>query len=83
MEQVGELDAAPRNAAHTLIGSMIPLEKRLVLASPRMIAVGVGVLLEDLVDHDRTIFASMDGDLVRRSGDRLAHDLDACLLVVG
>jgi hypothetical protein len=81
MEQAGERCRTPQRRAHILIGSMIPLEMRLVRASPRTIAVGVGVLLEDLVDHERTVFASIDGDLVRRSGDRLAHDLDACLLV--
>src|SRR6266480_5043636 len=53
-----------------------------VLPRLRVIAVGIGVLLQDLADHDRTVFAGIDGDLTRGPGERLAHDLDAGLLVV-
>src|SRR5260221_810056 len=45
-------------------------------------AVGVLVLLEDLADDDRAVFSGIDGDLAGRIGQRLAHDLDAGLLVV-
>src|SRR5215831_19799203 len=41
-----------------------------VLARLRVIAVGVGVLLQDLADHDRAVFAGIDGDLARGPGDR-------------
>src|SRR5262249_9243045 len=53
-----------------------------VLARPCVIAVGVGVLLQDLADHDRAVLAGIDGDLARGPGDRLTDDLDAGLLVV-
>ena len=45
-------------------------------------AVRVLVLLKDLADDDRTVFACIDGDLARRPGKRLAHDFDAGFLVV-
>src|SRR6478672_2791421 len=45
-------------------------------------APGVLILLQDLADHHRTIFATIDRDLAGRVGQRLAHDLDAGLLVV-
>src|SRR5207237_161305 len=45
-------------------------------------AVRVLVLLEDLADDDRPVFARIDGDLARRPGERLAHDVDAGVLVV-
>src|ERR1700751_854795 len=38
-------------------------------------------LLQDFPDDDRAILAGIDGDLARRSRERLAHDLDAMLLV--
>src|SRR6185437_10560664 len=53
-----------------------------VFAGLRVEAVGVLVLLEDLADDDGTILACVDRDLARRPGQRLAHDLDAGLLVV-
>src|SRR6266508_3719163 len=53
-----------------------------VLARLGVIAVGVAVLLQDLADHDRAVLAGIDGDLACRPGNRLAHDLDAGLLVV-
>src|SRR5207237_4003527 len=37
---------------------------------------------EDLADDHRTVFAGVDRDLACRPGERLAHDLDAGLLVV-
>src|SRR5665647_2538815 len=39
------------------------------------------VLLEDLADNDRAVFAGIGGDLAGRGLDRLADDLDAVLLV--
>src|SRR5204862_547542 len=45
-------------------------------------AVPVLVLIEDLADDNRGVFARIDGDLARRPGERLAHDLHAGLLVV-
>ena len=53
-----------------------------VLAGLRVEAVGVLILLEDLADDDRAVLARIDGDLARRGRQRLAHDLDAGLLVV-
>jgi hypothetical protein len=40
------------------------------------------VLLKDLADDDRPVFARIDGDLARWPGERLAHDVDAGFLVV-
>src|SRR5438093_4868044 len=53
-----------------------------VLAVLGVEAVRVLVLLEDLADDNRPVFARIDGDLSRRPGERLAHDIDAGLLVV-
>src|ERR1700730_13886710 len=53
-----------------------------VLAGLGVEAVGVLVLLKDLADDDRAVFARIDRDLAGRIGQRLAHDLDAGLLVV-
>src|SRR6202521_5954819 len=53
-----------------------------VLAGLRVVAVGVGILLQDLADHDRAILAGVDRDLARRPGDRLFDDLDAVPLVL-
>src|SRR6267143_979579 len=44
--------------------------------------VGILLLLKDLADVHRAIFAGIDGDLAGRRGQRLTHDLDAGLLVV-
>src|SRR5882762_5514600 len=53
-----------------------------VFARLRVEAVGVLILLEDLADDDRAVLARVDRDLARRVRQRLAHDLDAGLLVV-
>src|SRR5262249_44873305 len=53
-----------------------------VLAGLRVEAEAVLILLEDLADDHRAVFAGVDRDLTRRSLDRLADDLDAGLLVV-
>jgi hypothetical protein len=53
-----------------------------VLARLRVIAVGVGVLLQDLSNDDRAILAGVDRDLARRPGDRLLNNLNAGLLIV-
>src|SRR6185437_10648972 len=45
-------------------------------------AVAVLILLQDLADDDGAVLASVDRDLAGRIGQCLAHDLDACLLVV-
>src|SRR6202022_1968450 len=45
-------------------------------------AVGILILLEDLADDDGAVLARVDRDLASRPGERLAHDLDAGLLVV-
>src|SRR5262249_36608633 len=45
-------------------------------------AEAVILLLQDLADDHRAVLTGIDGDLARRPGDRLAHDLDAGLLVV-
>ena len=78
------MEAASCSAVRTsLVGSMMPLEMRLpYLARLRVIAVGVGVLLQDRADHDRAVLAGFDGDLACGPGDCLADDLAAGLLVV-
>src|SRR6476661_1558025 len=53
-----------------------------IFASLRVEAVVVLILLEDLADDDGTVLARVDRDLAGRPGERLAHDLDAGLLVV-
>src|SRR2546421_10384685 len=53
-----------------------------VFAGLRVEAVGILILLEDLADDHRAVFAGIDRDLAGRRGQRLAHDLDAGLLVV-
>src|ERR1700756_3799165 len=53
-----------------------------VLAGLRVEAVGVLILLQDLADDDRAVLAGIDRDLAGWPGQRLAHDLDAGLLVV-
>jgi hypothetical protein len=53
-----------------------------VLAALGVEAVGILTLLEDLADDDRTAFACVDRDLAGRRRQRLAHDVDAGLLVV-
>ena len=53
-----------------------------ILAVLRIEAVAVLVLVEDLADDDRAVLARIERDLARRSGEGLAHDLDAGLLVV-
>ena len=45
-------------------------------------AVGVGVVLKDLADHDGTVLAGIDGDLARRRAERFPDDVDASLLAV-
>ena len=40
------------------------------------------VLVRECADHDQTVRAGIDRDLARRRLDRLAHDLDAVLLVL-
>src|SRR5712691_5632006 len=53
-----------------------------VLAVLGIEAVIVLLLVEDLADNDRAVLARVDGDLARRPGERLAHDVDAGFLVV-
>jgi len=53
-----------------------------VFAGLRIEAPGVLILLQDLADHHRAVFTGVDRDLAGRIGQRLAHDLDAGLLVV-
>src|SRR5208282_1237460 len=52
------------------------------LAGLRVIAVSVGIVLQDLADHNRAILAGVDCDLARRPADRLFDDLDAVPLVL-
>src|SRR6266403_2067608 len=53
-----------------------------VFAGLRIEPVGVLILFEDLADDDGAVFTGVDRDLARGPGKRLAHDLDAGLLVV-
>src|SRR6478735_1960268 len=53
-----------------------------IFAGLRVEAVVVLILLEDLADDNGTVLARVDRDLAGRPGQRLAHDLDAGLLVV-
>ena len=77
-------DAAPWIAERTaLAGSITPLLTRLPYsASLGVEAPVVLVLLEDLADNDRAVFAGIGRDLARRGLDRLADDVDAGLLIV-
>src|SRR5258707_7693830 len=53
-----------------------------IFAGLRVEAVGILILLEYLADDHRAVLARIDRDLARGPGKRLAHDLDAGLLVV-
>src|SRR6201997_5836097 len=53
-----------------------------VLAGLRVEAVGILILLQNLANNHRAIFTCVDRDLTGWIGQRLAHDLDAGLLVV-
>src|SRR5262245_2449967 len=53
-----------------------------VFAGLRVEAVRILLLLQDLADDDRAVLTGVDRDLAGRRGQRLAHDLDAGLLVV-
>src|SRR6185295_11047511 len=53
-----------------------------IFAGLRVEAVVVLILLEDLADDNGTVLARVDRDLAGRPGQRLAHDLDAGLLVI-
>ena len=52
------------------------------LAGLGVVAVSVGIVLQDLADHDRAILAGVHCDLARRPADRLFDDLDAVPLVL-
>src|SRR2546430_8791042 len=73
-------------ASSTVITPSLPTffigDQVAVFAGLRVEAVGVLILLKDLTDDHRAVFASIDRDLTGRIGQRLAHDLDAGLLVV-
>src|SRR6202166_3081440 len=58
------------------------LDEVAVFAGLRVEAVRIRLVLEDLADDDGAVFARVDRDLAGRRGQRLAHDLDAGLLVV-
>src|SRR5712671_1058618 len=58
------------------------LDEIAVFAGLRVEAVIVRLVLDDLADDDGAVLARVDRDLARRPGQRLAHDLDAGLLVV-
>src|SRR6185312_11672085 len=53
-----------------------------ILAGLAVEAVAILILLQDLADDDRTVFTCVDRDLTGWIRQRLAHDLDAGLLVV-
>src|SRR5579862_8615335 len=53
-----------------------------VFASLRVVAVVALILFQDLANHDRTVSAGVERNLARRRLDRLAHDVDAVLLVL-
>src|SRR6202011_3467732 len=59
------------------LGDQVP-----VFAGLGVEAVGILILLEDLADDHRAVLARVDRDLAGRIGQRLAHDIDAGLLVV-
>jgi len=59
---------------------MMPLATRLPYSPVE--AVIVLLLVEDLADHDRAVFAGVERDLARRPGQRLTDDVDANLLIV-
>jgi hypothetical protein len=43
---------------------------------------GISVILADLAEDDRSILASIDGDLASRRAERFPDDVDASLLIV-
>jgi hypothetical protein len=53
-----------------------------VLALLGVVAVGISVILADLAEDDRSIPASIDGDLASRRAERFPDDVDASLLIV-
>src|ERR1700682_1686630 len=53
-----------------------------IFAGLRVEAIGVLILLEDLADDHRAVFAGIDSDLAGWMGQSLTDDLDAGLLVV-
>src|SRR6478672_8554765 len=53
-----------------------------VLVFLGIVTIGIGVILADLADHDRSIFARIDGDLASRRAERFPDDVDASLLIV-
>src|ERR1700686_302703 len=58
------------------------LDEIAVFAGLRIEAVSIRLVLEDLADDDGAVLTCVDRDLAGRPGQRLAHDLDAGLLVV-
>src|SRR2546430_16656196 len=73
-------------ASSTVITPSLPTffigDQVAVFAGLRVEAVGILILFKDLTDDHRAVFASIDRDLTGRIGQRLAHDIDAGLLVV-
>src|ERR1700680_2499129 len=59
------------------LGDQVP-----VFAGLGVEAVGILILLEDLADDHRAVLTRVDRDLAGWIGQRLAHDIDAGLLVV-
>src|ERR1700730_16499476 len=59
------------------LGDQVP-----VFAGLGVETAGILILLEDLADDHRAVLARVDRDLAGRIGQRLAHDIDASLLVV-
>jgi hypothetical protein len=47
-----------------------------------VVAEGVAIILANLADDDRSILASIDGDLARRRAKRVPDDVDPGLLIV-
>src|SRR6516225_8681599 len=81
-QEAGDRGRVLERAAHHLGGVDDALgDEVAVLAGLGVEAVVVLVLVEDLADHDRAVFAGVEGDLARRPGQRLADDVDAGLLV--
>src|SRR5215469_9593539 len=77
------IEDAPCNAWRTtLVGSMMPFFKVSEFAALSVEAVAVRVVFNNLADDDGTVLTGIDGNLACRNRKRLAHDVDAVLLVL-
>src|SRR5262249_51373307 len=81
-QQAGHRSRILQRGAHDLGGiDDTAVDQVHVLLALGVEAVGLGLVLHDLADHDRALDAGVFGDLPRRRFQRLEHDIDAGLYV--